>query len=50
MSAGGPQGLGAVWAIRGMGDLEVNYCRLLSVGATDRARHGLQMGFVPQIH
>lgn len=44
------QGAGLVWPLGAMGNLEVNYCRLLSFQGTDRAKHGLQVGFVPSIH
>lgn len=44
------QGAGLVWPLGSMGSLEVNYCRILASQDTDRAKHGLQLGFVPSIH
>ena len=43
------QGLGLVWPIQQMGNLEVNLTRILQLQATDRPKHGIQLGFSPTI-
>ena len=41
------QGAGIVWPTT-LGNLEVNWCRVLTSEPTDRAKHGLQIGFAPK--
>jgi hypothetical protein len=43
------QGLGLVLPIQQVGSLEVNFCRVLATRDTDRPKHGIQVGFSPQL-
>jgi hypothetical protein len=43
------QGLGLVLPIQQVGSLEVNFCRVLAMRDTDRPKHGIQVGFSPQL-
>jgi hypothetical protein len=43
------QGLGLVLPLQEVGSLEVNFCRVLAVRDNDRPKHGIQIGFSPQL-
>jgi hypothetical protein len=43
------QGVGLVLPMQQVGSLEVNFCRVLAMRDTDRPKHGIQIGFSPQL-
>lgn len=43
------QGVGLVLPIQQVGSLEVNFCKVLAMRDTDRPKHGIQVGFSPQL-
>ncbi len=43
------QGAGLVLPIQQVGNLEVNWCTVLKAEPTDRPKHGIQLGFSPQL-